>query len=793
MQSKLILLFLLVFAGQSAYSQLQDDDYQLTGLVLNDRNEPMGGAHIFLAEKSEQTLSDSSGYFYFTGLTSGQYRLHVSFIGYRCIHPYRVVVDQKNTKVTVIMEPENLGLDEVVVLSDRREEAKRTPQAVVGAGEKYLRENRGSSLMTSLEKLPGVQAMTIGQGLSKPMIRGLSFNRVVVTENNIKVEGQQWGADHGLEVDQFGVEQIEIIKGPSSLIYGSDAVGGVVRIKPHALASPGSIETEVNTIFRSVNDLLGMSVRSRYRAEKFFTYARFTQTRFSDYRVPADSFYYNRYRFEIPNRRLKNTAGVEQSAYFTAGWIDDWGKLSLSASNVFAKTGFFPGAHGLPSAAKLQDDGSIRNIELPFQQVNHFKLSVNGIFVLNESQKLLVDGGYQSNHRQEWSLFHSHFPGQQAPEINPDLELEWVLDTWLGNLVYRRQVSDHRLDFGLSTVYQANRIGGYMFLIPAYQKTGVGAFYVHDWKLSEKWRFNWGLRYDWGNLKLDYYFSPFTSTVKSPNYKGDFNDLSWGAGAVFDPNNSLLIKLNLAKSFRMPVTAELGSNGIHHGSFRYELGDTTITSEYAYQADLALQWQKQNWYFSISPFAAYFPNFIYLNPTGSYLMPDGTEVQEADAGQIYRYVQSEAYRFGAEMEFGMQISRLFDWDLQTEYVYTTDGVYPIPFTPPFQFVIGVNHKLPAYWRKLHQTQLRFEMVGVAKQELVARNELVTPGYNLFNISFSTKILTAYFPLGIDLQWQNVFNVKYFNHLSFYRQLQLPEAGTNLQLSLSVPINAKIKR
>lgn len=792
MQSKLILLLFLVFATLCGFSQLQDDDYQLAGFVVNDRNEPMAGAHIFLAEKSKQTLSDSSGYFYFTGLKRGQYSLHVSFIGYRCIHPYRIFVDQKNTKVTVIMEPENLGLEEVVIFSDQREEANRTPQAVVGAGEKYLRENRGSSLMTSLEKLPGVQAMTIGQGLSKPMIRGLSFNRVVVTENNIKVEGQQWGADHGLEVDQFGVEQIEIIKGPSSLIYGSDALGGVVRIMPHALASPGSIETEVNTILRSVNDLLGISVRSRYRAERFFTYVRFTQTRFSDYRVPADSFYYNRYRFEIPNRRLKNTAGVEQSAYFTAGWMDHWGKLSISASNVFAKTGFFPGAHGLPSAAKLRDDGSLRNIELPFQQVNHFKFSFNGIFVLDESRKLIINGGYQSNHRQEWSLFHSHFPGQQAPEINPDLELEWVLDTWLGDIVYRRQVSDHRLDFGLSTAYQANRIDGYMFLIPSYQKTGVGAFYVHDWKLNKKWRFNWGLRYDWGNLKLDYYFSPFTSTVKSPNFNGDFNDLSWGAGVVFDPDNSLMIKLNLARSFRMPVAAELGSNGIHHGSFRYELGDTTITSEYAYQADLTLQWQKQKWYFAMSPFAAYFPNFIYLNPTGSYLMPDGTEIQEADAGQIYRYVQSEAYRFGAEMEFGMQLSRLFDWDIQTEYVYTTDGVYPIPFTPPFKLVIGINHKLPAYWRKLHQTQLRCELISVAKQELVARNELVTPGYNLFNISFSTKILTAYFPLGIDLQWQNVFNAKYFSHLSFYRQLQLPEAGTNIQLSLSVPINANVK-
>jgi len=790
MSKNVIALLVFLLSTNFAFAQVQDGSYSLEGFILNTSNEPMQGAHVYLQETEEQSLTSAEGKFRFSGLKSGNYRLHVSYVGYQCIHPYKLSIVDEDVTVSVIMEPVGLDLSEVIVSADFKNASRNTAQTVVTASERFIRENRGSSLMTSLEKLPGVQAMSIGQGLSKPMIRGLSFNRVAVSENNIKMEGQQWGADHGLEIDQFGVEQIEIIKGPSSLRFGSDALGGVVQIKPHALAAPGQIEAEAGFIARSVNQLLGYSLRTRMRKKHFFAYARFTHTRFSDYKVPADSFYYNRYRFAIPDKKLNNTAGLEQNGYLTAGWLGDWGKLSVSASNVFSKTGFFPGAHGIPSASKLIDDGDARNISLPFQQVNHFKLSTNGFLVVGKNQ-LLINLGFQQNHRQEWSRFHSHYPQQIAPQTNPDLELEWFLDTYSANLAYQVKSLRQRFDIGVSAVYQENTIGGYTFLLPAYRKSGAGVFFVHDLSLSEKISLNYGLRYDIGRIDLDFYRSPYTDRIKSPDFSSEFNDVSWGVGLLYKPNTALLLKLNTAKSFRMPGASELGSNGIHHGSFRYELGDTTLTSEYAYQLDFEVEFRKGRWFVAFSPFAGYFPNFIYLNPTGSYLMPDGSEIEEADAGQVYRYVQSEAYRYGAELQLGYQLGRLFKLDAQAEYVFTTDGVYPIPFTPPMQLVLGVDHDLPAYWKKLHFARLRFEMIAVAKQDQVARNELITPGYQVFNLSFSTKVITRYFPLGIDFQWQNIFNTKYFNHLSFYRHLQLPEAGSNFQLLLTIPINAKI--
>lgn len=783
-------LLLLLFINVSAIMAQKEVDFQLRGVVLNDHNESLKGASVYLQESGIYTITDERGSFSFPNLKNGTYRLHVSYIGYRCIHPYRFTIDNKNAELIIIMEPSDIDLQEIVVSSDLLKNAvKEHSHAVETADAHFISRNRGSSLMGSLQTLPGVQAMEIGQGLSKPVIRGLGFNRVVVSENNIKVEGQQWGADHGLEIDQFGVEKLEVIKGPASLIYGSDALGGVVQIRPHALAAPGTIETEASFVGRSVNDLLGGSALIKTRKNEVFSYLRFTYTAFGDYKVPADSFFYNRYRFAIPDRKLKNTAGKEQNFYATLGLLKKWGKIAVSVSNVFSRTGFFPGAHGLPSAAKLADDGDSRNIELPFQSVNHFKLSTNALVKLGQG-KLLVDMAFQENNRQENSLFHSHYPNQIPPIENPDLELQWKLRTLIMNSSYQLVQGRNQIQFGVNAQQQQNKIGGYAFLLPSYNRASVGLFYTHQFRFSEKTLFNGGIRYDLGKMQIDQYFSPYTGNEKAPDFTGNYTDLSWAVGLVYQAADQLLFKANIAKSFRMPGASELGSNGVHHGSFRYELGDISLKSENAYQADASASYETEKMQFSISPFVGYFPNFIYLNPTGSYLLPDGSEIEEADAGQVFRYEQSRAYRYGGEALLGIKLSRLFDMLVTTEYIYTTDGKYPIPFTPPWRTIFGVDHHLPAYWKKLHNTIIRFEYSVVGAQKMVARNELKTPGYQTLNFNFSTKILTRYFPLGIDFQIQNVFNAKYFNHLSFYRHLELPEPGRNFQVTVTIPITAK---
>jgi iron complex outermembrane receptor protein len=783
-----ISLIILLFA----YSAEAQEVFNLRGFVRSVDNKPLAQAHVFLQETRKTTVTRNDGSFEFSELKPGTYRLHVSYLGYKCIHQYSIDLRATHNPIDIIMVPEFHELQEVSVVGQQQHDHDDGTLEVVKANASFLEKNTGHSLIKSLESLPGIQAMEIGQGLSKPVIRGLGFNRLVVAHGNSKLEGQQWGVDHGLEFDQFLAEQVEVIKGPASLLYGSDAIGGVIRIHPPSLSAPQTMETQLKTITRSVNNSLGMSLMNRARIRDWFWYTRFTWIDFADYKVPADSFYYNRYRLPIFNGLLKNTAGMERNAFLSAGKLADWGKVSFTLSRVSSKTGFFPGAHGIPSQNNLLPDGNNRDINLPYQQVEHITASAALLYFLKKGS-LHLDLAWQRNNRKEWSAFHTHYPSQQLPLTNPDMEFHWVLHTLSFNTKYSLTTTNGLLQFGLQSQMQQNKRAGYMFLLPDYQKSSAGVFALYQRKLGASTTLMAGSRYDLGNISIDQYISPYTGKQKSPDFKETFHDLSWSAGLLHQLRERLVLKTNVSKSFRTPGATELGSNGIHHGSFRYELGDTTIRSEYAYQLDVGIEYSHGSLSWGLSPFAGYFPNFIFLNPSGSYLLPDGSEVEEADAGQIYRYEQTEAYRAGLESWIRIDLHNKYTIQASAEYVAAGDGTYPLPFTPPFSTRMLAEYKLPVYWKLFHMTTVGAEFVYSAAQSQVARNESQTPAFSLVNLSISTKILTHYFPLSLDIQIQNLFNTRYLNHLSFYRQLGLPEAGRNAQLVLTIPLETKLVR
>ncbi len=765
----------------------------LSGNVVNELNEPIEGAHVYLQETKQIALTDEQGYFQFVNLFPKLYRLHVSYLGYKCIHPYRVSLIEEDQYLTVIMEPENIGLDEVVITASTSEtELKGRPDATIVAGRGHMEQHRDHSLIKTLDRLPGLQAMEIGQGASKPIIRGLGLNRVVVTENNTRMEGQQWGADHGLEIDQYAAEWVEIVKGPSSLRYGSEAIGGTIRIGPHAIASPNTLESNLDFTGHSVNDLLAASLMLRLRTNKYYNYLRYTQSDFGNYKVPADQFTYNTYRFPLKDGHILNTGGQEQSVYLTNGIIQPWGKVALSVSNFHSRIGFFPGAHGLPDMTVLENFPIQRNIDLPFQQVNHFKISGNTKVDLNNIA-MEADFAFQQNHRQEWSKFHSHFPDQKEPQVKPDLELEWLLNTLSSDIRARSKLGKSETEAGISLYSQFNEIGGYMFLLPEFKRIMAGAFVYNQIEIADQLRLSGGLRYDLGHLRLEPYFSPYTNSMKSPDFKRLFHNLSWAFGMVYDVDEHTTIRTNIAKGFRVPTASEIGSNGIHHGSFRYELGDTMLNSEIAYQFDAGLSIKYSGLTLSFGPFAGYFPNYIYLNPTGSYLLPDGSPVAEAGAGQVYQYIQSEAYRFGGELTATYRVNNLLKAYFSTEYVYASDGSYPIPLTPPLNLFLQLEYKLPEYWNRLHQSQILIETRYSASQNRNARNEEPTDAWYIVNLQFSTKIITRGLPISLNMRVQNLLDQRYWNHLNYYRQIGIPEAGRNIQLSIKIPLQTKLRK
>ncbi len=682
-------------------------------------------------------------------------------------------------------------LDEVTVTADRATLLNQSQALeIVTADVEYLSVNRGSSLMNSLEKIPGVKSMQIGQGFSKPMIRGLGFNRVAVVQNGIKQQGQQWGADHGLEIDQYDVEKVDIYKGASSLQYGSDAIAGVIVIRPNALKQKDGLSGTALVNGSSNNRLFGGSANVHYQQDEKYIEARATYQNFEDYRVPAKSFKYLGWIYPIHNKILKNTAGRETDLSLKTGIIKSNYSSNLLISNVYAKTGFFAGAHGIPTEVNLEDDGNYRNIGLPYQRVNHFKVAFNQMVKIDSQHELNFDLGYQNNNRKEFSLPHTH---GSAPMPDDNLELFLKLQTATLNGAWANQTSEkNKLTIGLSSEYQDNAIAGYSFLMPRFEQIVAGAYVIDRLRMSDKLVLTSGLRYDFGRLKIHEFIDPYLPTEyqqRAANLNKNMGGISFSAGASYTLNDQWAMKANLGKSFRMVTANELSSNGVHHGTFRHELGDPSLKTEQSYQLDYSVEFDRKFTGFvdrvqvNGNLFGNYFPNFIFLNPTGEFSwLPD--------AGQYYKYEQAKTFRAGGELQAIVDFAKVFQWETAADYVYAEDldSKNPIPFTPPFSLLneLSVNLNKLAFFAK---SRFSLSHRYTAQQSRVALNELTTPSSNIFDASISVSLPVRKQEAKLIFQTQNIFDTKYYNHLSFYRNLDLPEIGRNFKLTLQMTLGA----
>jgi iron complex outermembrane recepter protein len=758
----------------------------ITGRVVEADGEPIAGATVVVRELNTGTITRADGSFSLEPMRTGVYHLHATFVGYAATVK-KLELTTEAAWVELVLLPTHIELQEVVVRDQRSGLLKKDHSlSIATAGREYLSENPGMTLMQSLERLPGVQAMNIGTGISKPVVRGMSFNRVIVAENNIKQQGQQWGDDHGLEIDPFGVERVEVIKGPATLLFGSDAIGGAINIRPPVIPQENSLQAEALLTGRSNNDLLGTSLMTALNNNGNFLRVRGSLQSYADYKVPADSFTYNNWVMPLAEQRLKNTSGNDRSLALTAGMRRQWGVTSLSLSNFNQEVGFFPGAHGIPNPGALKDPGNPRQTSHPMQQVNHFKVLSNSN--LHRGRHWLeIDLGFQQNHRRELNPPHVHGAGP-LPEDNVELEL-W-LNTWSSNIrFHHNRHGGNTWIYGVSGNFQDNRRGGYSFLLPGYRAADAGAFVITQYEPGEGLFLNAGARADLAWVDIDGYLEPVWSDpntishyrVRSPQFSSHYLNATANAGISWFPLPEWNLKMNLGSSYRPPHPIELSANGIHHGSFRHEKGDTSLRSERAWQLDLGLVYSRKEMYLAVSPFVNYFTNYLFLNPSGLFSdLPGG--------GQVYRFEQARALHLGAEVYFDRHLTKALHTAASAEILWAQnlDDNYPLPFIPPHSINLEVSYHWEAIGRLLHDNKLMAGLRATAAQRRVARNEPATDGYTLVNMGINTRIRVGNTNLETGLHVQNVFDVLYQNHLSFYRKLELPEPGRNFVLTIRIP-------
>lgn len=797
---KIFLLLISILYVVVLYAQ----EYPLQGKIMSHDGKPVAGAEIHLAGANLISTSNNEGIFSLKKLPQGRYRIVITRSGFKPLT--REFQHSQYAKPAVfVLDPLVHQLEEVFVKDNLLEiRAKEESMNVETVKRDFLIRNLGGSLMKSLERLPGIKTIGIGSGQSKPLIRGLGFNRVVVVDKGMKHEGQQWGADHGLEIDQFATREVEILKGAASFIYGSDAIAGVIELKPPLIPIANTISGQIDLTGKSNNGFYGTSVNLNGRTKKWFFDSRFTYQNYGDYQVPDDSVYVYDYAVALKNGYLRNTAGRETNLHFTTGFVNDHIRSIFYFSNIDNKSGFFANAHGLEPRrvdANLHD-ASARDILMPRQEVNHFKV-INRTDFQSGKHRFKVDFGYQHNFRQEFSAYVNH---GYMPAIYPEyrqepsnLERKFEKQVYSANLKDQIALGNHELSFGLNTEFQDNKINGWSFLVPAFRQFNQGAFFYDKLKLNDQVWLHGALRYDFGRIDMDRYDDWFPSQVntgtaqesayltRSSDISRNFNSLVYAVGMNFNQEHFSL-KWNVGKSFRMPIAKELGANGVNYHYFSYEKGNPSLSPEVSYQFDLGLGWKTETWSLNLSPFYNYFPNYIYLNPTAAHDYFYGA------GNQVFEYAQSRVMRYGAEIQAKANIFKGLRAEVLAEYLYSKQlsgdkKGYVLPFSPPPSVLFNLSYETDLN-DTVKDAFFSIDYRLTAKQDNIVPPEKKTAGYSLINLQAGARVLLSGRSITINLQAQNLLNTKYLNHTSFYRLIELPEAGRNLILSLNIPFNKK---
>lgn len=789
-----LLLFCFAIVSKTAAQSVR-----ISGSVYSNVKKPLEGASITVYPALITTVADKQGHFVLNKIPANSRKIVVNHIGYTSSE---ISISEKSTSTPfhIILHPEAKALEEVVVTDNSLSRAKKEASlSIEMVNSSFIQRNLGGSLMHSLQRLPGVKTISIGSGSSKPLIRGLSFNQVIVVENGIKHEGQQWGADHGLEIDQYAVDRVEIIKGPSSFIYGSDAIGGAVNIKPVPYPKKNTLGGTVDFTAKSNNEQFGGSFNLYGRNENWFFDNRVTSLDYGDYRVPADIVHVYNYAVPLYKNQLRNTAGRELDLHASTGFIGEKFKSVLYFSSVYSKSGFFANAHGLePRNVDLElHDKSSRDILMPYQEVTHTKISNTTAFDWN-NHEVETKLGFQKNFRREWSHYvnHGYMPPIYPADMYAPQDLERQYDKEVFSVAVKDEfsVGSHHFTIGINGEQQQNEIDGWSFLIPAFNQVTAGLFAYDKVYINDFWMLHGAVRLDYGQIKMKQYTDWFESEVnqngqmtkeylkRSEDLTKTFNSFTWSAGVNYNPGK-ISFKANAGTSFRMPIAKELASNGVNYHYFRFEKGNPNLDAERSYQLDLGIDWQENKFSLQLSPFFNYFPNYIYLNPTSQL------DIYYGAGNQVFEYQQSRVMRYGGELQAKYQFFKNLSGEILAEYLYSgqlsgSKKGYTLPFSPPASLLFGINYSPEI--KKLTDTYFSLDYRYTVKQHQIVPPEKKTAASQVFNLALGTKLKAGGQDFSISVQVQNLFNTRYLNHTSFYRLIELPEAGRNIILSLKIP-------
>ena len=813
-----MLLLSTIMAEAAITTHRSDELGTITGTVTDKADgKTIIGATVSIPDLRRGSITDANGHYSLENLPKGVYLVQVSYVGYATFN--QRVDFTKTTTLDIQLQASSIETGEVVITGvSKATEIKRDPVPMVAVGKTFLdQRSAAGNVIDMIANLPGVSAVTTGPNVSKPFIHGLGYNRVVTLQDGIRQEGQQWGDEHGVEVDQNSIDRVEVIKGPASLSYGSDAIGGVVNlITPPPVAS-GKILGSVQGTYGTNNNLLNGSFRLYGNNNGFVWGTILSAKEAKDYQNPHDG-------------RVYATNFKEKDARFMMGLNKKWGTSYFNFS-------LFDDQQAIPDGSRdsvtrqftkqITEDDASRTI-VPASELNSYKLPVlhqhvqlyrvynNSNFNVGDGN-LLVNLGYQFSHRREYT----------HPEDADIAGLNLHLSTFTYDFKYSFNLNNgYETTVGVNGQYQNNTIGDATeFPIPAYHQFDIGPFIIMK-KSFGKLDLSGGARIDSRSFhgqaayidtagKYPVLFNP-SNAATPPTVISQFSALNktfsgfnGSFGAAYNFSNNFLLKANIARGFRAPSIAELSANGPDPGSQIYHIGNNNFKPEFSTQEDIGMFVTLPNVSFSVELFNNNIQNYIFqqqeLNADGSPVLTQGYNT--------FTYVQSKARINGGEISLDIHPLSWLHFENSIALTYgqnlgtggpVADSLKYLPFIPPLHTHSELKGNFSKGFGSFKNVYgfVGFDHFSAQNRFFAAYGtETYTAGYNLLSAGIGTELVNAAGQTWVKLfiEGTNLGNVNYQSNMSrlkYFDNANVPAGvqpgifnmGRNISFKVVVPFD-----
>jgi iron complex outermembrane receptor protein len=763
-----VCLLLLVQTENAIGQNVYDLHLQISDSLTNT---PLYGATVTLHKHNHLHIADEEGNVYIDSLPAGKALLHITYVGY---HHHDLLLNMpQNGVLAVLLCPEFFHLHESVISAEGNVFAfSALKRNIMNADE--IQRKQGQNVSDLLKSMNGVTAMTSAGGIAKPVVRGLSGMRLVTLQGNSRMEGQQWGNDHGPELDPFQANGIVLIKGAAAVEYGPEAIGGVIQITPKPYLTNAGIKGSVQVQGQSNSKQAASSLllEGRRGNEKFVAWRAQASGR-----IAGDA---NAPNYNISNSGFRENA---QSLSFLLGG-KNWA-WENSLTRYASLLGIFAGAHvgnieDLNTAIAAPQPLIIRpftyQIGKPYQDVQHLLYSSELKWQLNAKSKLRFLFTQQVNRRKEYD---AEMVYNQALRGLPAMDME--IQSFSTEQYFEQKLAHHwSYKLGATQTLQRNTVAGLNFIIPAFNSLSAGAFGL----LKKEWLHSTillGIRYDVRQLDVPMY----KRLNKNYAYNRYFHGANAGITYNYDFGKNWVASASVQTGWRPPAVNELYSYGLHYGLASFEIGDSLLQPERSVQLEINMSKQLNNWHFSGSFFRQKFSGFIYRNPLSDPILTI------RGAFPAFIFTQADALLTGTEFSLSYAPKSAWQWQSRFSYLLANNiGLNQPLFGMPANRMDHTLGYVFAHFAKLMGTYVELQSVWVARQNRFEANLDYAdppPAYVLLhaNMGTSFKPFKKGEPWKLHFSAQNILNQSYRDYQSRFRYFT-DDPGFNFIFRLQIP-------